>query len=67
MLKSIIKKAIQFKRSLDSQQINKKLVGQDKIGNKYYVIIDENGNEKKREVQYNGFFDEQKIDPLWNE
>eukprot|EP01017_Pseudomicrothorax_dubius_P045895 TRINITY_DN8015_c0_g1_i1.p1 TRINITY_DN8015_c0_g1~~TRINITY_DN8015_c0_g1_i1.p1 ORF type:complete len:132 (-),score=27.08 TRINITY_DN8015_c0_g1_i1:122-517(-) len=46
--------------------MNRKLVGVDKFGNKYYQYYTDEGEELKRVCEYNVGISEDNIDPNWD-
>ncbi|KAL4452887.1 hypothetical protein ABPG74_002452 [Tetrahymena malaccensis] len=70
MLKNIFNKFKQIRQAHNDAKFNRKLVGTDRNGNKYYQYFDEQGYESKRECEYLNVFDQNhgnRIDPAWED
>jgi NADH ubiquinone oxidoreductase subunit NDUFA12. len=66
-VKGLLKKIKNFRMAHEDAKLNRKIVGYDRLNNRYYQYFDEEGNETKRVCEYSSkFFTEEDIDPYWN-
>ena len=62
----MFKKVLNVFKSLSADPLtaNRKYVGSDRLGNKYFQYYEADGSEGKRECEYKGFSNES-VDPVW--